>query len=179
VGMSRRSLLSAAVVPTASDEPLEDGIEPARTVETDEQLDLELAPATTVRESSPDNQVAPADSVEQQLPNAGPVPSRPLRTQSDVGSGAKLVKNYRGIASSFKYLKPFTRGPDGKYPDKMVCVLCAAAKPTSVFFPCQHMCVCNKCIDENDMSPAFSLNLERWYVVPFPAVVVSSKKTPF
>ncbi|KAG6586546.1 uncharacterized protein IUM83_16201 [Phytophthora cinnamomi] len=35
------------------------------------------------------------------------------------------------------------------------------ATPTSVFFPCQHMCVCNYCIATNDMSPECSLNLER------------------
>ncbi|GMF65104.1 unnamed protein product [Phytophthora lilii] len=180
--MSRRSFTSAVVVPTnaeeidehESDQEEEDCVV---VVESDEQLDMALEghssrwAAGDEVEATPPARVESDTLMSESHLRADAAPShrcftesnnRLVQTTAGGGGDAKLVKNYRALASSFKYLKPFTRGPDGTYPAKTVCVLCASIKPTSVFFPCQHMCVCNKCIDSNDMSPTFSLNLERW-----------------
>lgn len=182
--MSRKSLL---VVPTASDErveasPDQDDDDPVQAVETDDQLDIALrvstdgqvvstapeAPShdqsTSAANDSGDRDQQTSPQVEPAPDSAVPVaPSKNLGVSLTLGADSKRVKNYRALASSFKYLQPFCRNTDGKYPAKTVCVLCATGKPTSVFFPCQHLCVCNKCIDGNDMSPEFSMDLDRWY----------------
>ncbi|EGZ25854.1 hypothetical protein PHYSODRAFT_326820 [Phytophthora sojae] len=180
--MSRKSLL---VVPTASDErveasPDQDDDDPVQAVETDDQLDIALrvstdgqvvstapeAPShdqsTSAANDSGDRDQQTSPQVEPAPDSAVPVaPSKNLGVSLTLGADSKRVKNYRALASSFKYLQPFCRNTDGKYPAKTVCVLCATGKPTSVFFPCQHLCVCNKCIDGNDMSPEFSMDLDR------------------
>ncbi|RLN73621.1 hypothetical protein BBJ28_00005368 [Nothophytophthora sp. Chile5] len=79
--------------------------------------------------------------------------------------GVKLTQNYPELVKDFKQLQPFTRRPDGKYPGDTRCVYCANARPTSVFFPCQHMCVCNDCIEQNSLSPDYSPSAEWWYVL--------------
>lgn len=172
--MARRSITSASVVPTTSDENTENlpGKATDDPVQIQEQVDQVIVAvqenqstpvAATFSPSVPNN-----DELAAQQPMTGnPVkPHSPLPTSKSVHHhghvNVKRVKNYRALANSFKHLQPFARDPDGNYPVKTICVLCSVFKPTSVFFPCQHMCVCNKCITSNDMSPDFSMNLERW-----------------
>ncbi|RLN86753.1 hypothetical protein BBJ28_00012529 [Nothophytophthora sp. Chile5] len=83
--------------------------------------------------------------------------------------GIKLAQNYAELVKDFKQLRQFTRRRDGKYPGDTRCVYCANARPTSVFFPCQHMCVCNDCIEQNNLSPDYSPSAE-WCMCPVCAV---------
>jgi hypothetical protein len=88
------------------------------------------------------------------------------RSQSAVvqkQNGVVLTKNYLELVKDFRQLRPFTRRPDGKYPAGTVCVYCNAARPTSVFFPCQHMCVCNDCIELNHISTDYTSATDWWY----------------
>ncbi|OWY96039.1 hypothetical protein PHMEG_00033797 [Phytophthora megakarya] len=77
-------------------------------------------------------------------------------------NGAELAKNYLELVRDFRQLRPFTRCTDGKYPPDTLCVYCAKARPTSVFFPCQHMCVCNDCMVENDISTNYTSTTDWW-----------------
>lgn len=63
-----------------------------------------------------------------------------------------LTKNYKELARDFRMLKPFTRLPDGTYPLGTRCVFCEIGAPRTVFFPCQHKCVCDICIKLHDIS---------------------------
>ncbi|KAH7492326.1 uncharacterized protein KRP23_1237 [Phytophthora ramorum] len=98
--------------------------------------------------------------VDQQKPVA-PVIGKPLRQRSQSAviqkkDGVELTKNYLELVKDFRQLRPFTRRPDGKYPADTRCVYCVNARPTSVFFPCQHMCVCNDCIEVNSISTNYT-----------------------
>ncbi|KAG1689867.1 hypothetical protein DVH05_001900 [Phytophthora capsici] len=87
------------------------------------------------------------------------------RSQSAVvqkQNGVELTKNYLELVRDFQQLRPFTRRPDGKYPTDTRCVYCVDARPTSVFFPCQHMCVCNDCIQLNNISTDYSSTTDWW-----------------
>lgn len=64
----------------------------------------------------------------------------------------RLTKNYKELARDFRMLKPFTRLPDGTYPPHTRCVFCEIGTPKTVFFPCQHKCVCDICIKLHDIS---------------------------
>lgn len=81
------------------------------------------------------------------------------RSQSAViqkQNGVELTKNYLELVRDFRQLRPYTRRPDGKYPSDTLCVYCVHERPTSVFFPCQHMCVCNDCIEANNITTDYS-----------------------
>ncbi|GMF54217.1 unnamed protein product [Phytophthora fragariaefolia] len=99
-----------------------------------------------------------ADGQQKSIP---PLIGKSLRQRSQSAviqkqSGAELTKNYLELVRDFRQLRPFTRLPDGKYPADTLCVYCVNARPTSVFFPCQHMCVCNSCISLNNISTDYS-----------------------
>lgn len=64
----------------------------------------------------------------------------------------RLTKNYKELARDFRVLKPFTRLPDGTYPVGTRCVFCEIGAPKTVFFPCQHKCVCDVCMKLHDIS---------------------------
>ncbi|KAG7387103.1 hypothetical protein PHYPSEUDO_014757 [Phytophthora pseudosyringae] len=90
------------------------------------------------------------------------------RSQSAVikkKKGVELTKNYAELVRDFRHLRPFARRPDGKYPADTLCVYCVNAKPTSVFFPCQHMCVCSVCIELNHISTDYSSSTD-WCACP-------------
>ncbi|GMF65102.1 unnamed protein product [Phytophthora lilii] len=90
------------------------------------------------------------------------------RSQSAVvqkQNGVELTKNYLELVRDFRQLRPFMRRPDGKYPADTLCVYCVSARPTSVFFPCQHMCVCNDCIGLNHISTDYSTSAD-WCACP-------------
>ncbi|KAL3667260.1 hypothetical protein V7S43_007493 [Phytophthora oleae] len=102
----------------------------------------------------------------QQKPVA-PLVGKTLRQRSQSAvmqkqNGVELAKNYLGLVRDFQQLRPFTRRPDGKYPADTRCVYCVDARPTSVFFPCQHMCVCNDCIALNNISTDYSSATDWW-----------------
>ncbi|KAF1315110.1 hypothetical protein FI667_g16249, partial [Globisporangium splendens] len=63
----------------------------------------------------------------------------------------RLAMNYRELARDFRALKPFTRLPDGTYPPGTRCAFCEIGTPKTVFFSCQHKCVCDMCIKLHDI----------------------------
>lgn len=64
----------------------------------------------------------------------------------------RMTKNYKDLARDFRMLKPFTRLPDSTYPPDTQCVFCEIGSPMTVFFPCQHKCVCDVCIKLHDIT---------------------------
>lgn len=64
----------------------------------------------------------------------------------------RMTQNYHELVRDFQMLKPFTRLPDGTYPPETRCVFCEIGSPKTVFFPCQHKCVCDVCIQLHDIS---------------------------
>jgi hypothetical protein len=76
----------------------------------------------------------------------------------------ELTKNYEQLVREFNMLRPFTRCPDGTYPRDTKCVICRRARPTSVFFPCQHRCVCDDCVASHRISADRSVPSNWWYV---------------
>ncbi|KAK1932411.1 hypothetical protein P3T76_011995 [Phytophthora citrophthora] len=102
-----------------------------------------------------------------QQKSVAPLVGKTLRQRSQSAvmqkqNGVELTKNYLELVRDFQQLQPFTRRPDGKYPTDTRCVYCVDAKPTSVFFPCQHMCVCNDCIQLNNISTDYSSTTDWW-----------------
>lgn len=182
--MSRKSFTSATVVPTAcEDENLSGTTIDCNAVPNKEEVvatpeplvhaEAEVAPqladgnqdSTTEASTTPDTDESPKQQSSPPKPFPLPIShgtGMPHNVELTDRGGFKLVNNYRALATTFKHLQPFARCPDGSYSSEITCVLCNESKPTSVFFPCQHMCVCNTCISTNDMSPECSLNLERW-----------------
>ncbi|DAZ94369.1 TPA: hypothetical protein N0F65_001103 [Lagenidium giganteum] len=65
-----------------------------------------------------------------------------------------LTKNYIEIARDFTLMQAFNRLPDGTYPPDTKCVFCGVGVPVAVFFPCQHRCVCDMCINRHSIAPA-------------------------
>lgn len=88
----------------------------------------------------------------------------------------ELTKNYDHLVREFNMLRPFTRCPDGSYPRDTKCVICRRARPSSVFFPCQHRCVCDDCINSHRISADRSNPSNWWCVVPFAVVYVPNHK---
>lgn len=87
------------------------------------------------------------------------------RSKSEViqkQNGAQLTKNYMELVRNFRQLRPFTRRPGGEYPADALCVYGVNARPTSVIFPCQHMCVCNNCIASNHISTDYTSLMDWW-----------------
>lgn len=168
--MSRRTLRSAAVIPTASEahDPNALNGNESSCVDPnfkDKLLTKPAIPSQTeaaLTNSPPQHSTNDRDNQSTQLSSADPTQ---LYTVKNVHTSTKRVKNYNSIAATFRRNKRFSRSSDGTYSDQANCVLCMASKPTCVFFPCQHMCVCNKCISTNDMSPDFPMLLDRWCVL--------------
>ncbi|KAJ0396524.1 hypothetical protein P43SY_003735 [Pythium insidiosum] len=76
-----------------------------------------------------------------------------------------LTKNYLHLVKDFERLKPFARLPDGSYPRDVLCVFCEAHTPMSVFFPCQHKCVCEICLKSEEIG-ASSTGTRAWSHCP-------------
>lgn len=92
----------------------------------------------------------------------------------------ELTKNYDQLVREFNMLRPFTRCPDGTYPRDTKCVICRRARPTSVFFPCQHRCVCDDCVASHRISADRSV-LSNWWCVacsPSPIRLLILSLTP-
>ncbi|KAG7387102.1 hypothetical protein PHYPSEUDO_014756 [Phytophthora pseudosyringae] len=177
---SRRSITSATVIPIATDghsgatpsDNADNAGTPDYTAETEQDtVVVHDSPTQVAGDNDPDSVMTPTevhteDSQRQSSPPKHaplPVSQRiPMSVELTHRGSFKLVNNYKALATSFRQLQPFARRPDGTYPASITCVMCATGKPTSVFFPCQHMCVCSKCIQSNDMSPDCSMHLERW-----------------
>ncbi|KAK1932410.1 hypothetical protein P3T76_011994 [Phytophthora citrophthora] len=169
--MPRKSFTSATVVPTATPDQCDD-----LTDNAEEQQAEALSPPDTRENIQTDKTIAETtDSMpnvvkrggsQRQLSPSKPPPlpiSQSLTMNVEVTDRGtfKRVNNYKALASSFRQLMPYARRPDGTYPPSITCIMCSKGKPTSVFFPCQHMCVCSACIESNDMSPDCSMHLER------------------
>ncbi|RLN86751.1 hypothetical protein BBJ28_00012530 [Nothophytophthora sp. Chile5] len=157
-----RNHTSATVVPSASDEqnvndkPLSS--DASRVNGAAGRRHSALAAPATPLESSLSLHAAlngGGDATPPSQPQTPPVPTR-QRSQSVASqkeAAAALTKNYPELVKGFKQLQPYTRHPDGSYPSHTRCIYCANAGPTSVFFPCQHMCVCDDCIKAAKLSP--------------------------
>ncbi|GLD92549.1 hypothetical protein PINS_up001108 [Pythium insidiosum] len=93
----------------------------------------------------------------------------------DVTKGAAarkpLTKNYLHLVKDFERLKPFARLPDGSYPRDVLCVFCESHTPMSVFFPCQHKCVCEICLKSEEIGAA-STGTRAWRYVCISSAVV-------
>ncbi|POM80412.1 Hypothetical protein PHPALM_1755 [Phytophthora palmivora] len=161
--MPRKSITSASVVPTTSKDSSEIISDNRHDSfgQTDEVIHQTNANQDTI--DAADSAPTVAGKSSQQYPYGSLPVSQSLRMNVALTrrGSFKLVNNYSALATNFKQLQPFARRPDGTYPATTLCVLCATTKPTSVFFPCQHMCVCNSCIESNDMSPDCSMHLEQ------------------
>jgi len=57
-----------------------------------------------------------------------------------------MTKDYVSIASEYRNTSQYR-----KLDEAVVCVLCHTHTVTTVFFPCQHKCVCKVCIDLNNI----------------------------
>ncbi|KAE9322406.1 hypothetical protein PF008_g17599 [Phytophthora fragariae] len=183
--MSRKSITSATVVPTARDDQHDNlststldrnvaASEEDVVATTSEHLihaEAEETPqatddsqGTNAEASNPHDTDEPPKDEQSFPPKPFPLPishGMPHNVELTDRGGFKFVNNNKALATSFKHLQPFARCPDGTYSAEVSCLLCGQVKPTSVFFPCQHMSVCNNCIRVNDMSPECSMNLER------------------
>ncbi|KAG1689868.1 hypothetical protein DVH05_001901 [Phytophthora capsici] len=168
--MPRKSITSATVVPTAVPDECNDA--PGNTEEQqaeasiplDENAVCESVQSDKIIDETASNVVTTQRQLSPSKPKPPSLPvSQSLTMNVEVTDRGtfKRVNNYKALASSFRQLMPYARRPDGTYPASTTCIMCSKEKPTSVFFPCQHMCVCSGCIEANDMSPDCSMHLER------------------
>ncbi|KAL3667259.1 hypothetical protein V7S43_007492 [Phytophthora oleae] len=169
--MPRKSITPATVVPTAPPDAL--GSTEEQMAETSMPPDGSAARESVQMDKTIADTTDPTPNVantggSQGQPSPSKRPSLPISQSLSMNveltdrETFKRVNNYKALATSFRQLLPFARRPDGTYPPSTTCIMCSKGKPTSVFFPCQHMCVCNVCIESNDMSPDCSMHLERW-----------------
>ncbi|KAF4127406.1 C3HC4 type zinc finger [Phytophthora infestans] len=161
-----RSSTSAIVVPTASEEAKSDVSAPS-VAEVQSQQYLQAAfhghapteeHSEQSRSEAPDHEPGP------------PAIGKSLRQRSQSAvvqkqHAVELSKHYTKLVKDFRQLQPFTRRPDGTYPADTLCVYCANTRPTSVFFPCRHMCVCNDCIKSSKISTD-ELSSTNWCACP-------------
>jgi len=75
-------------------------------------------------------------------------PVREIAKDLEVLSKAaqKMNKNYADLARDHLDRTPYTRQGDKTYLVGPACILCSKREATTVFFPCEHKCVCDKCI---------------------------------
>ncbi|TMW61907.1 hypothetical protein Poli38472_010970 [Pythium oligandrum] len=50
------------------------------------------------------------------------------------------------VLKDYDSLRSFTRRGDGSYPTESKCLMCKLQPITTIFYPCQHKCVCNTCL---------------------------------
>lgn len=91
-----------------------------------------------------------------------PPPKRKRSMSLQTTKQMELTKNYEQLVREFNNLKPYTRFPDGTYPRDTKCVICRRARPSVVFFPCQHRCVCNDCVHGHRISADRSDQTNWW-----------------
>ncbi|OQR93236.1 hypothetical protein ACHHYP_02776 [Achlya hypogyna] len=65
-----------------------------------------------------------------------------LRRQSQ-----SMTTDYMSDVEMYNMAKPYSRRPDKTFDPTAVCIVCKTNKITMVFFPCEHKCLCNKCLD--------------------------------
>lgn len=75
-----------------------------------------------------------------------------------------LTKDYLRFVSDYANIKDFSRLPDGTYPTAN-CVFCSEVVPSSVFFPCQHKCVCNRCMKQHEITSQSNAMQNSWTYV--------------
>mmetsp|Transcript_15081 Transcript_15081/g.27786 ORF Transcript_15081/g.27786 Transcript_15081/m.27786 type:complete len:293 (-) Transcript_15081:107-985(-) len=80
-------------------------------------------------------------------------PSAPKKKQLTVVKH-RLQKNYFALAREHRERMPYTRQLDTRHfqCENLKCVLCEEVKPIRVFFPCDHMCVCEGCLKEHNIN---------------------------
>ena len=109
-------------------------------------------PPSTSSSQSTTTTTATATTTTATPPNSS---TKPPRTR-------RLTKDYAGFVRDFNYMKPYARRPDGSYAPDTLCVLCRRLPPMLVFFPCQHRCVCDACIQTYDISPDPTRSTAAW-----------------
>ncbi|ETL82669.1 hypothetical protein F442_17805 [Phytophthora nicotianae P10297] len=175
-----RGITSASVIPTASEgeggdhASVEENTVSVAELESKKYLQAAFQGQISTEQPNPDNlsSAIPTDSP-MEINDAGakvqqqkPAPRQ--RSQSAVvqkSNTTELTKNYLDLVRDFRQLQPFTRRPDGSYPTGTLCVYCVNTRPTSVFFPCQHMCVCDGCIKSGNISTDYSSSMD-WCACP-------------
>ncbi|KDO31615.1 hypothetical protein SPRG_03535 [Saprolegnia parasitica CBS 223.65] len=65
-----------------------------------------------------------------------------LRRQSQ-----SMTTDYISDVERYNSAKPFSRRPDKTFDPEARCIMCKTHKIHMVFFPCEHKCVCNKCLE--------------------------------
>ncbi|EQC37137.1 hypothetical protein SDRG_05364 [Saprolegnia diclina VS20] len=65
-----------------------------------------------------------------------------LRRQSQ-----SMTTDYITDIDRYNSAKPFSRRSDKTFDPEARCIMCKTQKILMVFFPCEHKCVCNKCLD--------------------------------
>ncbi len=73
-------------------------------------------------------------------------PSKKIRNHALRQKSQAMNTDYLSDMDKYNLVRSYSLRPDTKSYDYMKCILCMRDECHMVFFPCQHKCVCNKCI---------------------------------
>ena len=76
-----------------------------------------------------------------------------LPKRIDISMDKELRKKYLSIKNDFDRSKAYYRYSNNTYDAHAKCILCKKRHPTTVFYPCAHKCVCDKCLKKQNIGP--------------------------